>query len=128
MSARWSKWWWLQISSIPAWSADERRAAVVLAVTGLVGFLITWTAFAFLIAAMKFELGETLILSFLIVLITLGRTIARVADNVFPVIVAKGDEEAARRVGVLCTFLTKVLAFGGRHIERWAVSRKKKTS
>jgi hypothetical protein len=99
MTPRWSKWWWLQIYSIPAWSADERRAVIALAVTGLLVFSIAWTAFALLIAAMKFELGETLSISFLIVLIGLGRTIARIADDFFPDLVAKGDEAAARRIG-----------------------------
>jgi hypothetical protein len=99
MPARWSKWWWLQIYALPAWSADERRAAVVRAVTALAVFLLTWTAFAYFIAAMKFEINQTLIISFLIVLIALGRTIARIADDIFPGTVAKGDQAAARRVG-----------------------------
>jgi hypothetical protein len=99
MPARWSKWWWFQLYSLPAWSADERRAAIVHAVTALAVFLVTWATFAFFIAAMKFEFNVTLIVSFLIVLLGLGRTIARVADNIFPDTVAKGDQAAARRVG-----------------------------
>ena len=34
--SKWTKWWWLGFFDVPTWSAEERRARMVLVFAGLV--------------------------------------------------------------------------------------------
>jgi hypothetical protein len=99
MSNRWSKWWWLQFYFLPSWSPEELRAAASLAMTALVAFLVEWAFFTFLVSVFKFEFETTLAIAFLVVLLLFGRSNARIAAELFPNTVGKGDAAAARRLG-----------------------------
>jgi len=99
MSARWSKWWWLQIYLIPAWSADERRAAVAFVVTLLAAFLFMASFLTFYIAMLKFELYVTLTAAIAISLLATIPNCRGMASELFPNTIKKGDEAAAERVG-----------------------------
>jgi hypothetical protein len=99
MSVRWSKWWWLQIYSIPTWSADERRAAGVFGATFLAAFLFMGSFLAFYISVLKFELYVTLTASIAISLWVAIANVRGMASEVFPGTIRKGDEAAAKRLG-----------------------------
>jgi hypothetical protein len=99
MSVRWSKWWWLQIYSIPTWSADERRAAGAFGVTFLATFLFMGLVFCYFIWRLQFTLNVALIGSAAISLFFATRYVRGMASDFFPDTVRKGDQAAAKRVG-----------------------------
>jgi hypothetical protein len=99
MSVQWSKWWWLQIYSIPRWSPDERRAASAFAVTFLVAFLFMGSLLSFYISVLRFELYVTLTASIAISLWLATSSVRRMASEFFPGTIKRGDEAAAKRLG-----------------------------
>jgi hypothetical protein len=99
MSVRWSKWWWLQIYSIPTWSADERRAAGAFGATFLAAFLFMGSLLGFYISILKFELYVTLTASIAISLWLVIPNVHGMASEIFPGTIKKGDEAAAKRAG-----------------------------
>jgi hypothetical protein len=99
MSVRWSRWWWLQIYSIPTWSADERRAAGAFAVAFLATFLLMGLAFGYFILRLQFTLNVALIGSAAFSLFFAARYVRGMASDFFPDTITKGDEAAAKRVG-----------------------------
>jgi hypothetical protein len=99
MSARWSKWWWLQIYSVPTWSADERRAAGAFGITFLATFLFMELVLGFFISKLQFALYVTLTASIAISLWMVISSIRGIASEVFPDTIRKGDEAAVKRLG-----------------------------
>jgi hypothetical protein len=99
MSVRWSKWWWLQIYSIPTWSADERRAAGAFSVTFLATFLFMGLVLGYFILRLQFALNVALIASTAVSLFFVTRYVRGMATDFFPNTIRKGDEAAAKRVG-----------------------------
>jgi hypothetical protein len=99
MPVRWSKWWWLQVYSIPTWSADESRAAGVLGVTFLATFLFMGLVLGFFISRLEFALYVTLTASIAISLWIVIPSVRGIASELFTDTIRKGDDAAAKRLG-----------------------------
>jgi hypothetical protein len=99
MPERWTKWWWLRLESVSAWSADQRRAASAVYGTLLVCFLFAASVFAFYISRLKFDLNVTLIAAIAASLFAVVPNVRGITSAIFPGIIKNGDEAAANRVG-----------------------------
>ncbi len=96
----WTKWWWLRADHVRAWSADERRAFVVLLLT----WIVTATPFSLVVWSVLLRLvsmsSVTSLTASLLVALAIGFPGLRgLASSIFPEIIASGDDAAAARLG-----------------------------
>lgn len=99
MPNQWSKWWWLRVSSIPDWSADELRAAATFCATCLVACLFLSILFAACLSSLRLGFGLTFSVSAGIALMTTLPVLRDLTTDLFPNAIRKGDQAAAGKVG-----------------------------
>jgi hypothetical protein len=96
----WSKWWWLRIDQIGAWSADERRAFGVF----LLAWVVTALPFAIfgwvgLLRLTPINSAGASLISIFVALLANFPGVRRLASSQFPEIIIKGDDASAARMG-----------------------------
>jgi hypothetical protein len=96
----WTKWWWTRVDQIGQWSADERRAVALIALTWCVASVIcSYPALYFLVRVVHLRFGTSLLISFAFALVTNIPAHRGLATTLFPRTIRSGDDAAALRLG-----------------------------